>query len=444
MKRLMLAGGLLLLSLSFSHAAGKTPMIMGDYDAEPRLANGHVDNALLLQRLQQMNANTYFYLIWHAATDWEDLQAFLPMAAKANINVWVYLCPPSESGGIWPYSEPYRLDFKRWGEEIGKLSLRYPNLVGWVIDDFGADNLKPGIFTPESIKAFVQAGKKVNPKLKFYPLLYYGGITHRITDMLGPLVDGAVGAYPKNKREIESALKCLNDDYRVPGGCTIEFPTATPSRSGDFAVLSQMATVTEPATATISFRYQDDYNGPTEGYHVMQLRVDNKVVWQEDVAGKDNRKATVDLRQYVEGKRNVKISLGVWDLKGVGYYPILVTFSDLRIKGLEMDNSSLGYASGWKMDSKGEFALQCHTPQSGRHAYRLPLIVMPAGSRSEYVGRYSDGATTEHIAARIKQALELGKEGKVEGVVIYCLDKTAQGQDIEAVSELFRAYGSGK
>ena len=50
-----------------------------------------------MTRLKELGATTYYWLVWHAATDWEDLQRFLPKAAEAGLEVWVYLVPPSDA-----------------------------------------------------------------------------------------------------------------------------------------------------------------------------------------------------------------------------------------------------------------------------------------------------------------------------------------------------------
>ena len=74
-----------------------SPSHFADYDSEPRRADGHVDGDALLARLKELHVTTYYWLVWHAATDWDDLKLFLPKAAQANLQVWVYLVPPSES-----------------------------------------------------------------------------------------------------------------------------------------------------------------------------------------------------------------------------------------------------------------------------------------------------------------------------------------------------------
>ena len=77
--------------------------IVGDYNMEIRKqqprADGirHVDTPATIFRLRQAHVTTYFYLVFHAATDWTDFTAeFLPAAEQAGIDIWVYLVPPSE------------------------------------------------------------------------------------------------------------------------------------------------------------------------------------------------------------------------------------------------------------------------------------------------------------------------------------------------------------
>src|SRR4051812_33285183 len=128
-------------------APAKLPLHLADYDAEPRLPNGRIDVERLADRLKELGATTYYFLVLHAATDWDDLKLFLPLAARNHLAVWVYLVPPSESPPVVGnlFSEPFRLDFPKWGEEIAKLSLEHTNLTAWVIDDFYINH---ALFTP--------------------------------------------------------------------------------------------------------------------------------------------------------------------------------------------------------------------------------------------------------------------------------------------------------
>ena len=86
----------LLATLSAGADEPPKPIILGDYDAELRTADGeHVDCPRMVKRLVELGANTYMWLIWHHANDWEDLHTFLPLAENAGIQVWVYLVPHS-------------------------------------------------------------------------------------------------------------------------------------------------------------------------------------------------------------------------------------------------------------------------------------------------------------------------------------------------------------
>jgi hypothetical protein len=165
----------------------------GTYDGEPRGEDGHVDIQRLLAELVDLNANTYHWLIWHRETDWEDLQRFLPLARREGILVWVCLVPPSESPPRTKnFSEPFRLDYERWGVEIAKLSLREPNLVAWSVDDF-THNLK--FFTPEYLKKVHTAARAVNPHLAFVPCTYSPRVTSQLAGPYQGLIDGLLFPY---------------------------------------------------------------------------------------------------------------------------------------------------------------------------------------------------------------------------------------------------------
>lgn len=415
-------------------------VVLGDYDTELRGADGHVDIPLMIQRLQDMHANTYMWLIWHEATDWEDLQRFLPEAEKAKIQVWAYLCPHSEQGpeGRYPFSEPYRLDFVKWAEEIAKLSLKHPNLVGWVIDDFMA-NFHEGAIPPSLVAQMQKTAKAINPQLRFYPLMYFREFGPRFAQELAPLVDGVVAAYHQGPEDIKNALPYLNDDYEVPPGLTVQFPPTTPSTAGDQGMVSQVAKVQAGQKAVVRFDYKDSYDGPTTGYHVMQLRIDDEVAWAEDIGGADDGQAEVDVTKLVAGKEQVKVALGVIDLKGVAEYSVSAQFADLKVEGLTLDED-LGHEQSWQAQVVGKFAVQHGPKQIGQKRYKLPLIVMPAGARGEYKGRYTDEPTAEHIVARTRQALELMGDGRVIGTVMYCLDKGKDSEDLKAISDLFAEF----
>jgi hypothetical protein len=216
--------------------------VLGDYDSELRLADGRVDIGTMVARLQELGVTSYYWLLWHASTDWEDLKLFLPKAAEAGIAVTAYLVPPSESPphAKW-YSEPFRLDYTRWAEEIARLSLEHPNLTSWVIDDFYANR---ELFTPAYVGEMRARAKKINPRLVFMPLMYYGEITASFAADYRPVIDGVVAAYPKDREEIGRARAVLDKGGRIPfivmtAGVEYEFrlrygDPATPERIAEW------------------------------------------------------------------------------------------------------------------------------------------------------------------------------------------------------------------
>ncbi|HWD38897.1 MAG TPA: hypothetical protein VG944_08625 [Fimbriimonas sp.] len=154
----------------------------GTYDQAPervqKIGNDpeskRVDVEKLISQLEDLHVNTYEWLIWHESTDWDDLHRFLPLAQKAGINVWVMVTPPSENPPIITahgYSEPFRQDYVKWGEEIAKLSLKYPNLKAWASDDFVIKNNRRK-YTVDYIKEVMAKSRAINPKLAFVPIFY--------------------------------------------------------------------------------------------------------------------------------------------------------------------------------------------------------------------------------------------------------------------------------
>jgi hypothetical protein len=175
----------------------------GTYAGQPRLASGRVDQARLLEELAELRVNTYNWLVWHRETDWDDLRAFLPQAAARGIRVWVTLVPPSESPPkTKAYSEPFRLEYGRWAEEIARLSLAEPALVAWSIDDF-AHNLK--VFTPAATAEMLNRARAINPRLAFVPCVYFRQITPAFAAAYAGLLDGIL--FPYRNESVKADLK---------------------------------------------------------------------------------------------------------------------------------------------------------------------------------------------------------------------------------------------
>ncbi len=53
-----------------------------DYDSELRRTDGRVDIEGMVTRLRELGVTTYYWLIWRAPTDWDDLMLFLPSLSE--------------------------------------------------------------------------------------------------------------------------------------------------------------------------------------------------------------------------------------------------------------------------------------------------------------------------------------------------------------------------
>jgi hypothetical protein len=166
---------------------------LGTYAFPPTFANGDIDAGKLIAQLKDIHANTYHWLAWGKHADFAAFKKFLPMAAQANIRVWITLVPPSESPPFArDYSEPYRLDYEKWAIEIARLSVQEPALMAWSIDDF-VHNLH--FFTKEYMHKIVTQVKAINPGLAFIPCAYYEQVTPRFVTDYGAFMDGILFPY---------------------------------------------------------------------------------------------------------------------------------------------------------------------------------------------------------------------------------------------------------
>lgn len=427
------------LACACSHAPPPGPAVglLADYDNELRGPDGHVDVPLLISQLKALGANSYFFLIWHAPTDWEDLQAFLPAARKAGIDVWAYLCPPSEP----PPSAPFGLDFVRWGEELARLSLEFPNLRAWVIDDFYANGDKLG---PAHIAQIQRAAHKINPRLAFFPLMYFPEIGSEFMELYAAVIDGVVVAYPTGPRDIVRARKILRTEIVEPSSCAMTFPLNTLSEPGDYVEMSRPVALKPGAPRqTISFRQHDTYGGPTSGYHFKQLLIDGDVVWEQDTGGGDTdwHAVTVDVTARVRGKKTVTVALRCYDKLGVSNYYVAVGFTDLSLRGFAHDALVAGGGAAWRQSSRGKWSVGFHPRTSAVGGFRLPYVVMTAAQDYEYKLRMpgSQGTPAE-IAAHLNMALEQMKAGNCDGVVTYCLPKEPGNPYFDAVRSVVAGF----
>lgn len=409
------------------------------YAGAIRGADGHVDAKAMAARLKELGVSTYYWLV-NVPGDWESLQGFLPEAAAMGLQVWPYLVPPSESPPhVKYYSEPYKLDYQLWAEEIARLSLTFPNLTAWVIDDFYANR---ALYTPEYVKGMQARARAVNPKLAFLPLMYFNEIDRDFVERYRGAIDGVVVAYPQDRGEINQAWGMLNDVVKTSSG-DLRFPVATHSAAGDFGMVSQTARVTAQDRCTVQFREVDDFNGTTTDYHFKQMLVDGEVVWESDVAtGKRGwQDVAVDITPQVKDKKEVSVAFRLFDKKGVGNFPVRWRMADLRGDGLELA-AGLDQPEKWAVTRQGAFEAGFgENIRPGQRQFHIPFVVMTAAQDVEFRLRHDDPVTPERIGQWLHMCLQAQHDGRCDAVVTYALDLRAPNPNFEPIRALFREMG---
>lgn len=409
--------------------------VFADYAAEIRGSDGRVDTDALLARLTNLGVGTYCWLIWHASTDWDDLQLFLPKASQAGLRVWVYLVPPSESPPhTSTYSEPFRLDFGQWGEQIAQLSLTYTNLAAWVIDDFYTDC---DFFTPDYIRGVQSRAKAVNPKLAFLPLMYFPQVTPSFVEYYSPSIDGVLAAYPTCSNDIAQARAILNCTYSTN---VFRFPANTRSYDGQFVMASQTARVLATNKATVCFREFDDFTGPTRGYHFRQFLVDGAVVWEADIADHTNvlQDISFDITPQVQGKTNVVVAFRLLDKLGVYNFGVTWSVTDLQTSGLQLQ-ADLTQPQQWQVSSQGAFSTG-FGPAPQVQARPRPFMVMETGNEGDFRMRHGDPVTDDRFRDFLSMSLKAWDANQCDGIVTYCLDKSAQSLFYARTRKMFQSY----
>jgi hypothetical protein len=428
----------LVLLAPLARATNSPDPILGDFDRELRTPDGHVDTPAMIAALKEMGVNTYVYQIWHKPTDWDDLPEFAAAARRENIQLWVWIMPWSMTPlqkKAGHFSEPYRTDYVRWAQEIAQLSLKYDNIVGYIIDDFYT-NTGPGRFTTQYVFKMVSAARDINPRIKFYPQLYFQQPWSQFMERFGDIVDGVVVAYPVSAKEIDNALTYLQDR---PHGISFiaGFPKKEPALVGDGALISTDLRVTDPKNASISFYWNHTERSDLAGYRSGFVRVNGRTIWSADASSKSrDRHITLDLSSLAAGRRTVRVEIGV-TVNRKARFPLTTRMDDIQFTGLAAPDLT-NYRDAWRVRHVDEIPVTV-TPPSGRTTGRhdLPMILMPSAEVYEHEMRYSESATPRNVDRKMQLCLDALQAGKAEGIITYCAPKDTSDPLFHVVKDAY-------
>jgi len=196
---------LLLWAAAFSRGASPAKphhALIVAFDCEPRDSTGRVSAPGIIDKLKVARLDGYDFLVWHAPTDWDDLQAYLIATDSLDTRTWVTIVPPTEQQPPRGPTPPFGMNFTAWQLAISNLARQHSHLTGWVIDDF---DLNSTFFTRERLAEMRAARASAGGAPTTLAIIY-----RRTLDSLSrwwseraPYLDGVVYAY-ENYASVDS------------------------------------------------------------------------------------------------------------------------------------------------------------------------------------------------------------------------------------------------
>jgi hypothetical protein len=421
-----------------------------DYAAVIRRPDGHVDTDTMIARLKGLHVTSYAFLIWgwrynatpYYTTDFDDLaNEFLPAAAQAGINVWVYLPSPRELESFAP--PPCHGDYMCWADKLGALAAAHPNLKVMVIDDYFA---KPNLphFPPDYARQMRATARSHGAPLDVMPIAYFTGAMHGLLQYnYANAFDGLV--FVNLNRSIDSTAQFLPDELgqmnRVANApvtaLNLHMPGSSRISLGDQASVSRTIQI-GAGSHVIHFGEGDDWYpalSGANGNRMLQLLVNGQKVWERDLNVPPPPSDTpgfaqrsVDLGSHVTPGKNATLTFRVIATATAGSIPAI----NVNIYGVSGDGVTMG-SSEWASHTLGAGA----SATTMNHSYRKNMVLMVYAST---VGTWTPDAS--YIANGVTVGHQGILDGTLDGVITYCLDKvdTGAGTSYDAVSSLYQQW----
>lgn len=392
-----------------------------------RKKDGRIDIPATIDVLKQMRVNTYLYTVWQHEKDLEDLAAFAEAARAAKIQVWVYLLPWSETKADRPNSPvqaPYANDYVAWVKAIGELSRRHPNINGWVMDDFW-ENVGPERFNEDTIAGLVRLGRKYNPDLKFYPVLYFAQPWAEFVDRFGRYVDGVIVCYPQSAAQIDNASNYLRDGGHGP---SVMFECGSRAQIPPKTVASAKATVRVPKGASLVFYFDQqsvkrkDAEFSRKRAHRAYLSVNGKEIWSDEIARpgeSDDGIVTIPLPEPGRhGILNIEIGIA-FDKNGSTGQSLKVRFDDIRIikEQSKRHNRIREFDTAWKVEGPNVLHPQVQPSSSGEGKFDIPMFILFGTEPNQHQKRHNEPGTPQNVAAKLRLGVDAVRTGQANGIV---------------------------
>ncbi|GAA2689095.1 hypothetical protein GCM10010412_078110 [Nonomuraea recticatena] len=125
----------------------------------------------------------------------------------------------------------------------------------------------------------------------------------------------------------------------------------TPTSPGMWCSATRTVQLTPGATKrAVSFWHRDNRgSGSPAGYHMKQLLLNGKVVWERDVAADEYawQQTTIDLTAKLTGATSATLQWRLYERKGVGDNFVDVRVDDIAVTGLQMSDPGVENAATW-------------------------------------------------------------------------------------------------
>jgi hypothetical protein len=440
-----LLAALLLLTCAAAFAQARPPVTASAGNLI-RNTDGRVDIDATIAALRRMGVTTFLYPVWEQPRDFDDLDAFAAAADRVGIDIWVYTVAYSGTAPLKPKAPdqlPYKTDYVAWGRAIGELSLRRRNVNAWVMDDF-YENAGPGRFTRPYVQEMLDAARKQNPLLRFFPVVYFQQPWADFIDHFGDVIDGAVVCYPRSEEEVENSLLYLHDQGHGPS-FMISVGQKEKIPRGAEAVAT--AVVPRGGADRLRFYFSDivtpggtkDIQQVDPETHRAYVRVNGRTVWEKEIdplkmaGGIDG---LVDLELPANARSpDTTIELGIrFDRHDDGGASIRARFDDIRLvgkpRGARRGERVRELDALWRVGGSGRLKPEMDPASQGGGRYTLPMYLLVAAIPSQHEKRYNEPPTLDNVRKKIQFAFDCVGRGQAAGVVAWWTPLTGPDANI--------------
>lgn len=263
-----------------------------------------IDIPATIKLAKAAHANSYAYAIYPgaiadprmAAAQLADLPDFARAAMVAQLDVSVYLVPPSEVAES-DYG-PFHWNYLAWTDSVARIAVGIPSIRDIIIDDFGSNtSVRSGknfYFTPDYVAEMSRTARSHASWMKVWPVLYWHDLVspNSVLADYRAAIGGVIFPYFSGTNSVPTTGNTADSRMALLQGSKVSnvlkcrsrtcFQAVFPSRiSGDTttdsASVSGMVQAIHGRSQWLNVWLNDDLNTASEKY-VVEVLVEGRVV----------------------------------------------------------------------------------------------------------------------------------------------------------------------